>query len=214
MQPIVLNPFNLRIEYPHIDYIDWKYYNNNLKDVNATLDGILNDIDLRKIYYRQKSNKSIITDTKSYFYTNKLKQFYYYLLHVYDPFKYNEYLNKLIELHTQNLEYDELINKKVNTKEKKESNNTRKRKSKNRYYREVKVDMFTGKEMYTYYNPVTKDEIISEDPDMLKDLNAKPTRAPRASTKAKESTATTVAKVKPGGKVPLSHMTFSFAKKK
>lgn len=194
VSPIVVNQLQLQINYPNIDFLEWKYYNNGLKDIYAELNYILKSIDLKRLYNDKRLKKNNDYKLNGYFYNKSLEQYYWYLLHIDNVFIYNKYLDKLIKLHKQNIEYTNIIENEVNTKlntTKKTVN--KKAKPKNQYYKETKVDMFTGNERYTYYNPVTKDEFESDNPDLLDELNSKPKKS----------------KTKNEG-VPLSHMTYSF----
>lgn len=122
-------------------------------------------------------------------YQYSLSRYFYYLIKLKNQIVYNKYLNILIKRHVDNLIYE--YENPIETKEK----NTKKKLPPNKFFKRVSKDLFTGLETYNYFNPRTKEEINSSNPDLLDELNCK---------KKKK-----VTKIKSGG-IPISSMTFSF----
>lgn len=194
VSPICVKDINLLIEYPEVGYLDWKYYNNGLKDIELELHTILNIIDIERRVLTRPNYKGLIVDVTSFTYINNLRNYYWYLLHINDPIKYNYYLDKLIKAHTNNLLFVETQRKPKEKVVKQTA--SKKYKPVNKWFREDKVNMFTNKTIYKYYNPKTKEEFTSDDPNKLEELNSKKTKV----------------KQEKGGNVPIEHMTFSFNK--
>lgn len=200
VSPIVVNDIQLTIEYPNIDYLDWKYYNNGLKDIYLELKTILRCINIKHLYTTRKNYKGAVMDINSYTYHNYMKSYYWYLLHIDNPIEYNIWFDKLINLHKNNIEFCErleFLNTIAVGKTKTGKVRKGKIKPKNKWYRETKVDMFTNKEVYTYYNPVTGDSFISDNPDELDRLNEKHDNRGKKRKVVEQG-------------VPLEHMTFNF----
>lgn len=200
VQEINLPNLQLIISYPVVDYLDWKFLNNGLQNLFKELDGLLTRLNLRE---RTINNtKATKVTPESFTYKNNLNTFYWYLLHVNNPFIYNEYLDKLIAIHIDNLEFakaEEVPINKTKTKLKKEKT-VKRYKAVNKWFREVRIDIFTNKEIYTYYNPKTKEEFTSDDPNKLDELNAELTKRTRKVKKVKDVPA-------------LSNIVFNFNKK-
>lgn len=151
---IILPPFAGRFD------ADVSYYNN--------LDKILNDIDLRIVNYRTSEFLG------SYPYNRKLQIYNYWLSQLLpdNPAKYNEYIDKLIEVHSNNIiEADrkrklEIANVKKCTKKKQP-------KPANIYVKQKSVNIFTGETEYIYTNLRTNHIVHSSNPDLLETLNVK-----------------------------------------
>lgn len=194
VSPIVVDEFNLIIDYPEVSYVDWKYFNKELKDVYCAMDTILKCIDIERKDNMRKNYKGLVITTDTFIYKNYLRHYYWYLLHLDNPIEYNKYLDKLIIQHKNNLNYESIKNASKETVQKRQKdNNPKKYKPKNKYYLEERIDMFTNETNYLYYNPVTKDEFYSDNPNLLEELNSK-----KKIRKTKEP------------EVPLSNMTFKF----
>lgn len=194
-----VNPLGLDSEliliYPHVDYSYWIRANvQTQEDVINKLDCILKDLDCSRVY---SIGRPMMIEYPIY--NTLLNDYLYYLLKIDNQFVYNLYIDLLLIRHVDNVifQYNNPINEKVSkSKEKK----TKKTKVENKYLRRETKDLFTGETIYFYENPKTGDSIESKNPNLLEELN-KPKRN-KKETKTK-STA-----------VPLSAMTFSFAKKK
>lgn len=198
VSPIVVEFPILKVEYPEIGYIDWKYYNTGLKDIRLEMNTILRLINLKHLYTSRKNYKGAVMTINSYSYNNYMKSYYWYLLHIYDPFEYNKWLDKLIKLHINNIEFCEHLEYVNNIVSDKSKHATKKKiKQINKWYKETKIDMFTNQEVYTYYNPVTKEEFTSDNPNELDRLNPKPDNRGKKRKVIEQG-------------VPLEHMTFNF----
>lgn len=190
VSPIIVKDLQLTINYPDVDCILYRNLVNNLnKGVINCLENILKDIKLIN------KNNNHIKDIYSYAYVNILERYYWYLLHIDNYILYNEYLDKLIVQHKINInDFNNNIQTETIIKTKKKSYNTRK----NVYVKHIVRNIFTGAVEYEYINHKTEDKIISDNPNLLETLNAKP-------KKEKKKTYTSI---------PLSSMTFSFTKNK
>lgn len=199
---INIEKLNLSIYYPTVDYLDWKYLINNINDIEKELESLLAKLDIKLKSCNPKFAKTKIITIDSFVYQNYINNYYWYLLHIDNPFKYNYYFNKLITLHEQNVKLHErtLELEAIIQKEKKTRSSAKSYKPTNKWFREDKVDLFTGKTTYYYYNPKTNESFTSDDPNKLEELNAKKVKVKKIK-EPKDS------------KVPLSAMTFNFNKK-
>lgn len=185
--PISNNEDYLVFEESVIDYCNWR----NIKDIKTDND-ICEILNLLLIYLdcsRMLSGMPI-NRTTNIRYKDELGEYWYYLLKFNNQLLYNEYFDKLINLHTKNIIVENSRIKEVKPKVTK----TKKAKVENKYFRYTTKDMFTNEEVFVYRNPKTGDEITSTNPDLLEELN-----------KPKE-------KVRKRA-VDVSFMTFSFKKK-
>lgn len=106
-----------------------------------------------------------------------------------DPIVYNNYFERLVNTHRNNIDFDERFNAAREEQERIEADKRRTKKTKrkidkeqdeakrvkNEYIRSESTDLFEGTPKYIYSNLVTGDEIISDNPDLLDELN-KPKR--------------------------------------
>lgn len=182
-QEIKIPELQLIISYPIVDYLDWKFLNNKLQNIDKELNDLLNRLDIRNANINS-SNKSIKYNTDSFTYKNNINTFYWLLLHIDNPFEYNKYFDRLLTIHSTNLKYKEVDNKPA-TRAKKERT-VKRYKAVNKWFREIKIDIFTNKERYCYYNPKTKEEFISDNPDELDRLNAKLIKKEKKIKKSKD----------------------------
>lgn len=170
-----------------LDYCNWR----NIKDTKTDND-ICEILNLLLIYLdcsRMLSGMPI-NRTTNIRYKDELGEYWYYLLKFNNQLLYNEYFDKLINLHTKNIIVENSRVKEVKPKVTK----TKKAKVENKYFRYTTKDMFTNEEVFVYRNPKTGDEFTSTNPDLLEELN-KPKEKVRKRT------------------VDVSFMTFSFKKK-
>lgn len=184
----------LEVQYPIIDYGKFKRlreYNSD-SDLIKILDNILKDLDCTKEY-----NGVRFRTTTYPIYSMFLSDYYFYVNKIVNQFIYNEYIDKLIKRHIDNIvfEYDNPYI--VNTK-----NNKKKKKSPpNKFVKYTTKDMFTNKSKYVYYNYKTDEQIESDNPDLLSKLNSKISKRKQTSKRKQIG-------------VPLNAMTFNFKKKK
>lgn len=160
---------NLKLEYPNIDYCNWKRlidYNSDA-DICKILDNKLQNLDCTKKY-----NGKLIRTINDGIYSIILNEYFYYLVKLTNQFIYNEYFDKLINNHINNVIFNikESINDN-NTKVKYKKNN--KIKIPNKFIKYTSRDLFTQKDTYIYENPKTGEKIFSNNPNLLDELNNK-----------------------------------------
>lgn len=188
--PITNEHSRLVIQYPIIDYSEWKRtpdYNSD-KDITDILDKYLTYMDCTKEY---DSGRPMMTTYPIY---SIYGTFYFrFIIKLVNQFIYNQYINKLIKRHIDNLifEYENPYIANIEKPKRKP-----KRAKPNKFFKQTTIDLFTGEKIYYYDNPKTGEHIESKDGDKLKELNAR-----KINKAIKKST------------VPLSSMTFSFKKK-
>lgn len=197
VSPINNQQEELKLEYPSIDYMKFKsiYEYNNDFDLINILDKILKKLDCTIEY---SCGRTCVTTFPIYNMT--LSEYYFYLIRINNQFIYNNYIDKLIKRHIDNLifEYEHPYIPPTN---KKKVTSKKKKLPPNQFFKQVTHDLFTNKETYIYTNPRTKEEINSDNPNLLDELNAPKKRERKSSIKIKR------------GGVPISAMTFSFKKK-
>lgn len=170
VNPIINASEELNINYPNIDYVYFrqiKPYKNDADLVNI-LNDIISILDCSIIY-----SSGRLINTNNFIYKSKLSDYYFYLTKLNNQFIYNEYIDKLIDIHIKNIifEYNNPIQSKTKNKTK-----TKKTKEKlvNKYNKIVTRDLFTNEKIYIYENPKTGDKFESKDPTLLDSLNNKP----------------------------------------
>lgn len=184
----------LEVQYPIIDYGKFKRLHdyNNDNDLIKILDNILKDLDCTKEY------NGVRFRTTSYpIYSMFLSDYYFYVNKITNQFIYNEYIDKLIKRHIDNIVFEHDNPYIVNTK----SNKKKKKSPPNKFVKYTTKDMFTNKSKYVYCNYKTDEQIESDNPDLLDKLNSKISKR-KQNNKRKQIG------------VPLSAMTFNFKKKK
>lgn len=191
--PITNKEDCIKICYPTIDYAKFKRlrdYNND-SDLIEILNNILKDLDCSREYngVRFRTTSHLIYDTF-------LSDYYFYLNKITNQFIYNQYVDKLIKRHVDNLVF-EYEHPYVENNNKKKNTNKRKKSPPNKFIKYTTKDIFTNKTKYVYCNYKTDEQIVSDNGDMLDKLNS----VKKKSTKSKQIG------------VPMSAMTFSFKKK-
>ena len=194
--PISTSDDVLNIDYPDIDYIEFKrtHEYDTDDDICKILDNLIKDLNCTIEYSYGRPMM-----TTNFNYKSRMSDYYRYLLKLTNQLLYNEYIDKLIQRHIDNIIFEYEHPYIPATKNKGKSK--KKKLPPDVYVRRITHDIFTGKEVYSYYNPRTKDEINSSNPNLLVELNA-----PKKKERKKSI------KVKSVG-VPISAMTFSFKKK-
>lgn len=165
------NPINdieeeltLNFDLLNIDYNKWIIFIKNIetKDIEFLLYDILNDLNCTKEF---KCGRPMMTSYPMY---NILLIEYFRLLYKIQDYKlYNEFFNKLINRHINNIifEYENpLTNNKTKSKTKKD------KVKKPLWLKSVSTDLFTGKIQYIYENTKTKEIIINDDENYLDKL--------------------------------------------
>lgn len=193
-----VNPINnqdceLSINVLEIDYFKFKRIEdfNNDVDLCKILDNILTKIDCTK-----ETNYGRVCTTDCFMYNDSLSEYYFYLLKIKNQLIYNEYVDKVIKRHIDNIIYE--YNIPANTAVvKSKPVKTKKKSIPNKFVKRVSIDIFTGEEIYYYTNLKTNEEVRSTNPNLLDELNA-----PKKKIKKKEIG------------IPISAMTFNFNLKK
>lgn len=131
-------------------------------------------------------------------YNSVISDYFYYLYKLNNQLLYNKYINKFIDRHIENIvfEYEHPYLDKSAKKVTK-----RKKTPANKFIRYVTFDIFTNKKIYVYENLYTKEQIKSDNPNLLEELNVPKKKERKKSISTK----------KVG--VPISAMTFNFKKK-
>lgn len=196
VNPITNQTNNININYPNVDYIYWKSVIDckTDKDVIKVLEDKLNNLDCTKEY---DCGRPMMT---TYFnYNSVISDYFYYLYKLNNQLLYNEYINKFINRHIENIvfEYEHPYLDKSTKKVTK-----RKKTPANKFIKYVTFDIFTNEKIYVYENLYTKEQIKSNNPNLLEELNA-----PKKKERKK------VIKNKHVG-VPIEAMTFSFKREK
>ena len=90
-----------------------------------------------------------------------------------DCLYYNVLFHNLINIHETNVQICKEYSAKLEETKIHKTNrkSTKKPKVKDEYLRSVSTDLFTGQPKYIYSNLKTGDEIISDNPDLLEELN-------------------------------------------
>ena len=198
VNPITNQQEYLELKYPNVDYLKFKStneYNNGDTDLISILDEILKRLDCT-IEYNCGRNMMVAY----HIYSITLSEYYFYLSRITNQFIYNEYIDKVIKRHIDNLIF-EYENPYVVHTNKKKSTTKKKKSSSNKFIKYITHDLFTNEEKYIYYNKVTGEEIESTNPNMLDELNAPKKKERKKSINIKQVG------------VPMSAMTFSFKKK-
>ena len=149
-------------------YYDYATFINELSvlyigDIYKELDSILIDLDCTRVF---KSGRLMMIQYSQY--KINIIKFIKLLNKIPGYSIYNEYIDKLINRHIENIlfEFNNPIVKKKPT-------NSKKQKSKpNKWIKAVTNDIFTGEERYIYENLKTRELITSNNPNLLEELNA------------------------------------------
>lgn len=194
--PISNNEENLVIDIDSL-YYDYANFITDLAilyegDIYKQLDSILTDLDCSRTF---KSGRPMMIQYSQY--KINIAKFLKLLYKIPGYSIYNEYIDKLINLHIKNIqfEFDNPIVKKKPTNSKKQKDKP------NRWTKAITNDIFTGEERYIYENLKTGEIITSGNPNLLETLNAKKEK------KTKE------VKIKEQVDTSLKYVTFSFNKK-
>ena len=194
--PISNNEENLVIDIDSL-YYDYCNFITDLVilyegDIYKQLDSILTDLDCSRTF---KSGRPMMIQYSQY--KINIAKFLKLLYKIPGYSIYNEYIDKLINLHIKNIlfEFNNPIVKKKPTNSKKQKDKP------NKWTKAITNDIFTGEERYIYENLKTGEIITSGNPNLLETLNAKKEK------KVKE------VKVKEQVDTSLKYVTFSFNKK-
>lgn len=133
-------------------------------NIYTTLHAILADLDCTRVY---KSGRPMMISYPQY--KINIAKFIKYLYKIPGYSIYNEYIEKLVQRHIDNIlfEFNNPIVKKKPT-------NSKKQKAKpNKWIKAETIDMFTNEVRYIYENLKTGEIITSGNPDLLEELNNK-----------------------------------------
>lgn len=146
----------LEINRPNVDYNYWRNTSNN---IISQLDFYLKQMDCTIEY-----DCGRFCMTKYPIYSVYISNFYYYLLKLDNQLLYNEYFDKIINRHINNIIFE--YNNPYIPKTKKS------KKKQNKFIKQITHDLFTGKEVYHFVNIKTNKTIISNK-DIENELNNK-----------------------------------------
>ena len=165
--PITNNEESLVVDVDSL-YYDYASFINDLAilyigDIYKELDYILSDLDCSRVF---KSGRPMMVEYSQY--KINIARFIKLLNKIPGYSIYNEYIDKLINLHVENIKFEfyNPIVKKKPTKSKKQKDKP------NRWTKAVTNDIFTGDERYIYENLKTGEIITSSNPNLLDELNA------------------------------------------
>lgn len=153
------------------EYLDWIKYISGFEKYTPVeyFYQIIKELDCSKINKKGQQLMSINHYEYPLLINNAIKV----LDRILDYRLYNDLFLYLISCHERNLEickeYDEEQRNKQTIKNPK--TRAKKTKIKDEYLKSISTDLFTGKTNYIYSNLKTGDEIISDNPDLLEELN-------------------------------------------
>lgn len=141
---------------------------------------ILDDLDCSVITYRNMRK----IHTKDYLYSKLINRYNKCLTRIKDPIKYNFMAELLEKRHKDNLEFEEnnpeIIEEIPKTKKQAKE---RKKTPKNIWVKDESKDLFENKPKYIYSNLKTGECIVSDNPNLLDELNAKPKKEKKQKVK-------------------------------
>ena len=150
-------------------YMDWAKWQIDVgllqtKDLYAILDDYLKDLDCTRIF---KSGRPMMINYTQY--KIIIAEFLKVLYKIPGYSIYNEYIDKLINRHIENIlfEFNNPIIKKKPTQSKKQKSKP------NKWIKAETNDLFTGEKRYIYENLKTGEIITSANPNLLEELNVK-----------------------------------------
>ena len=187
------NDIDFKIELPDVNhsfYLKIKEYHSD-DDIIKIVDILVEDLDCTVLFDGRR-----LKTTSQLTYKDLLSNIYYYILRLKDQVKYNAYIDKMIDIHIANVEFERNWVEPLPPTKRKASTKS-KRTPPNKYVRNETRDMFTGEVKYIYINRRTDEHIYSDDPNLLDTLNAKPKREKKVKSTA----------------VPMASMMFTFKKK-
>ncbi len=151
-------------------YLEWNRYCYELDKYG---DNYINEIfkELNCDRYNKYGQQLISVDT--YEYQLLLNNAIRFLDKLNDCLYYNFLFHNLINIHEANVQICKEYSAKIEETKIHKTNrkSTKKPKVKDEYLRSVSTDLFTGNPKYIYSNLKTGDEIISDNPDLLEELN-------------------------------------------
>lgn len=185
--------FFIDIDFVLVNYDSWKtdLYTLYVGNIYDKLNEYLKDLDCTRIY---KSGRPMMIAYNSYKIT--MAKFFKLLYKIPGYSIYNEYVDKLINRHIENILF-EFNNPLI----KKKPTNSKKQKAlPNKWIKAVTNDIFTGEERYIYENLKTGETITSGNPNLLEELNKKKEKKKKLD------------KIVPQTDLSLNYISFSFKK--
>ena len=171
--------------YPNQDEIEYDVWIRSVEawGIKKYMYYILDDLDCSQIVYKNMTK----IHTKDLLYSKLINRYNKCLTRIKNPVKYNYFAELLEKRHKDNLEFEE-NNPQVNQeipKSKKAANKQKekKQKLKNIWVKDESKDLFEDKPKYVYSNLKTGECIVSDDPNLLDELNAKPKKEKKQKTK-------------------------------
>ena len=168
--------------YDAIQYYKFEYLLQT--PVNSVLDGLLKELDSTVMCKNMQ-----ILPLSSWRYSDIVNKFIRILLRIplYDYELYNKYVDLLYTRHKENVDFENLRiipenNSATSGDKPVSSRNSRKRKIPNKFIRTETHNLFTGALVYDYTNFATGESFISDNPNLLEELNA-----PKKKVKAKKA---------------------------
>ena len=161
---------NINTTYPNYDGIQYYKYENLFQTpVEETLDKLLVELDCSKLCAGK-----IVIPTNSFRYDEVVETYIRMLFRIpiYNYVLYNKYVEKLLNRHNENLEFENNFKPEVKETTKAKGKKISKKKVPNIYVRTETHNLFTGELEYDYTNFATGDSFISSDPNLLEQLNA------------------------------------------
>lgn len=186
--------FFIDINFVSVNYDTWKseLYILYVENIYDKLEEYLKDLDCTRIY---KSGRPMMIAYNSYKIT--MAKFFKLLYKIPGYSIYNEYVDKLINRHVENILF-EFNNPLIKMKP---TNSKKQKVLPNKWIKAITNDIFTGEERYIYENLKTGEIITTGNPNLLEELNT---------TKKKK---TKEVKVKEQVDTSLKYVTFNFNKK-
>lgn len=174
---------NINGNYDNYDAVRYYKYENLFQTpVEKMLDDLLVELDSSKLCAGK-----IIIPTNSFRYDDIVETYIRFLFRIplYNYTMYNKYVDKLLNRHKENLEFEANYNNNnvISVKGKKVSN---KKKVPNIYIRTETHNLFTGELEYDYTNFATGHSFISSNPNLLEELNTPKKKVKKKVKKEKE----------------------------
>lgn len=175
-----MDEIKIDTSYPNYDAIQYYNFEYLLQTpVKEVLDGLLKELDSTIMCKNMQ-----VLPPSSWHYSDIVNKFIRILFRIplYDYKMYNEYVNLLYARHKENIEFEETLIELRKIPEKSTNKTTKKKRIPNKFVRTETHNLFTGELMYDYTNFATGENIISDNPNLLEELNA-----PKKKNKAKKA---------------------------
>lgn len=153
----------------NFEYLDWSIFNSDLaKYGDNYIYEIFKELDCDRY---TKSGQQLMS-VSHYEYPILLTKAIRLLDKIHNYTVYNSLFDTLCNLHSNNCRTCEYFNQRIKEIEEiKKQKKVRKPKVKDEFVKSISTDLFTGEPKYIYSNLKTGEEIISDNPDLLEELN-------------------------------------------